>query len=313
MREIPVWAHGVGFTVAQGRAFGLTDARLRSRRLERPFHGVRVWGTAGRVDGGLIDRCSDLAVAYANRSALFTHATAARLWGMPLPRSTREELHVLVPGRTAVRRPGVVGWVRHPFPEPDLVHGLPVTSPADTWAMLAAMSADRGGTVTRGWLVAIGDFLVSGRRVKGGREPALATRDDLAAAVERHGARRGAEALAWALGRVRSPVDSPPETFLRLGLCRARLSEPEVQPPVMTAAGLRHPDLGYLRERVLLEYLGDVHRTDRSTWRRDLTRVQLFEDAGYRVILAGADDVSPTGIGPLAERVRRALRGAHPP
>lgn len=113
--------------------------------------------------------------------------------------------------------------------------------------------------------------------------------------------------MRWALDRVRRRVDSPQETLLRLGLTAARLPEPVVQPPVMTAAGIRHPDLGYLDKRLLIEYLGDVHRTDRETWRRDLIRVQLFEDAGYRVILAGAADVRPSGIGPFTARVRRAL------
>jgi hypothetical protein len=106
---------------------------------------------------------------------------------------------------------------------------------------------------------------------------------------------------------VRSPVDSPPETFVRLGLVAARLPEPAVQPPIMTSVGQRHPDLGYVDEKLLIEFLGDVHRTDKDTWRKDLTRVQLFEDAGFRTILAGADDIAPQGMRPFAARVRRAL------
>lgn len=312
MKEIPGWAHGVAFTVAQGRAFGLTDARLRSPVLGRPFHGVRVFGSDGRREGGgLLDRCADLRVAYAGE-LLFTHATAARLWGMPIPRELADDLHVLVPGRTAVRRPGVIGWVRPSSPpQAALAHGIPVTSPADTWSMLATMSAARGGTLSREWLVAIGDFLVSGARTRKGREPALASLDELSDAVSRHGSRRGAESLAWALPRIRTPVDSPQESLLRLGLVRERLPEPVVQPPIRTAVGARHPDLGYLEENVLIEYLGDVHRTDKRTWRGDLTRVQLFEDAGYRVMLASADDVAPDGIAAFAARVLRA-RQARP-
>lgn len=306
--EIPPWMNGVAFTVAQGREAGLTPARLRRRELQRPFRGMRVVGRNGRIDGGLIDRCGDLRVVLP-RAAVFSHATAARLWGMPLAAHLSDDLHVLIPRGVPVRRPGVLGWTRDSeLGVAQLRHGLPVTTPADTWALLATMSARRGGGLSREWLVAVGDFLLSGRRVRYGREPALATRAELAAAVRRHGSRRGAVALRWALERLRDPVDSPPETFLRLGLVEAGLPEPAVQPSIPTRAGLRHPDAGYLDERVLLEYLGDVHRVDPDTWRRDLTRVQLFEDAGYRTILVGADDLTPDGLPALARRVHRALR-----
>lgn len=310
MQTIPPWMDGSPFTIADGRRVGFTAGQLRRKAFERPFHGVRVIGSAGRIDGGLIDRCAALRVVLP-AGATFSHATAARIWGMPLPAWLADELHVLVPDRMAVRRSGVVGWRR----SGDLrvtvaAHGLPVTTPADTWTLLATMTDARGGRMTRDWLVAIGDFLVSGRRTRYGRNPALATRADLEDAVARHASRRGAVALQWAWERVRAPVDSPPETFVRLGLVREGLAEPLVQPPIRTAVGIRHPDLGYLEERVLLEYLGDVHRTDRATWLKDLERVQLFEDAGYRVILLGALDTTPEGIRALSARVRRALRRA---
>lgn len=309
MDELPPWMNGVAFTVVEGRAVGLTDSQMRHPRFTRPHHGVRLLGSSGRIDdGGPIDRCNDLR-ALLPPAALFSHATAARLWGIPLPPHVADELHVLVPGGVPVRRPGVIGWTRQGgWPDSVLVHGMPVTTPADTWAMLASMTDGRGGRLSREWLVAVGDFLISGRRRRRGRESALATVADLAAALVRHGSRRGAAGLAWAIARVRSPVDSPPETFMRLGLVAARLPEPVVQPAIRTADGTRHPDLGYLAERTLIEYLGDVHRTDRDTWRQDLTRVQLFEDAGYRVILAGADDIAPDAIRAFAGRVRRALR-----
>ncbi|GAA3775200.1 hypothetical protein GCM10022240_28610 [Microbacterium kribbense] len=307
MESLPYWMDGVAFTVAEGRAAGLTDARMRRPEALRPFHGLRVIGTDGRIDGGIIDRCTDLRVVLP-RAAEFCGATAARLWGIPLPTELTDDVHVLVSGATAVRRPGVVGWTRAvPAAFGRIEHGLPVTSPADTWVMLAAMTAERGGEVSREWLVAIGDFLISGLRTKHGRDKPLATLAELEAAAQRYGSRRGAVKLRWALPRLRSPVDSPRETLLRVGLVAARLPEPVVQPAILTAAGVRHPDLGYLDERVLLEYLGDVHRVDKSVWRRDLTRVQLFQDAGYHVMLVGADDVAPEGMPALAQRVRRAL------
>ncbi len=310
MTNVPAWLDGIAFTVAHGRELGLTEARMRRPEVLRPYHGVRVSGTAGRVDSGVIDRCADLRVVL-DGDAYFSHATAARLWGIPLPQRLADEIHVLTVNAAAVRRPGVVGWRRAgALPDVRVQRGLPVAAPADTWVMLATMTAGRGGVVEPEWLVAAADFLISGKRTRWGRETPLATADDLAHALRRHGSGRGARALAWALERVRSPVDSPRETLLRLGLVREGLPEPVVQPAVLTAAGWRHPDLGYLDHRTLIEYLGDVHRTDRHTWLRDLERVQLFEDAGYRVILAAGDDVTVSGMPAFADRVRRALERA---
>ncbi|HEX5859969.1 MAG TPA: hypothetical protein VFY91_17810, partial [Microbacterium sp.] len=112
--------------------------------------------------------------------------------------------------------------------------------------------------------------------------------------------------LSWALERVRPGVDSPKESLLRIGLMEAGLPEPAIQVPVVTAEGVRHSDLGYPHARLLLEYQGDEHRVSRQRWLKDLTRVQLFEDAGYRVIAVGADDLEPD-CRALARRIRRAL------
>jgi very-short-patch-repair endonuclease len=85
------------------------------------------------------------------------------------------------------------------------------------------------------------------------------------------------------------------------------LPEPEVQCAVITAQGIRHADLGYRDARLLIEYQGDDHRISRKRWLEDLTRRQLFEDAGYRVIELGADDLVNELA--LVERIRRALQG----
>lgn len=79
-----------------------------------------------------------------------------------------------------------------------------------------------------------------------------------------------------------------------------------MQPPVLTSAGIRHSDLGYPERGVLIEYHGDHHRTDAAQWREDLARQQLFEDAGYRLLVATLDDLAD-GCRSFAARVRRAL------
>lgn len=280
-------------------------SRLRQTDLAHPHRGVYITESS---DGSSLERACDAAAVVMAPQHVFSHRTAARLWGIPLPARWRdgEPVDLLAVGsRGRLRRPGIRSW--ETMSEVDVTtHDLgPLVSPADTWVHLATLPRRE---VPFEWLVAAGDYLISGTRLPGGRRtPPLATPRQLLRSVTRHGHGRGARPLDRALPLLRSPVDSPKETLLRLGLVDAGLPEPAVQPPIGTAAGTRHPDLGYLRQRVLLEYLGDVHRTDRRRWLEDLTRVQLFEDAGYRVVLVGADDLIPAGMAALAGRVRRAL------
>lgn len=199
-----------------------------------------------------------------------------------------------------MRRPGIIGWETEVADLPRLMLGmLPVIAPADVWAQLAVPGAtgvdpDTGSRrrLTSDWLVAVGDYLLTGPRIGRARVP-LCTRDDLMRAIQRRRRKRGVKDLALALDRVRPGAHSPRETLLRLGLVDHGLPEPDVQVPVVTAAGLRHADLGYPDARLLLEYQGDHHRTDRRQWLEDLTRVQLLQDAGYDVMVVGAADIVP--------------------
>ncbi len=277
---------------------------MRGRDLDRPHHGVR----ARALDlTDLVDRCTALLPLMGN-DQVFSHLTAAVLLGMPLPveRPTSDPLDVLTIGARRMRRPGVAGRQTDDADTPVmfLAH-LPVVSATRTWCHLAELG--RAARIDRRWLVAIGDHAISGTRRPGGRTPPLAEHAELAAAVQEHGSRRGAANLAWALPRLRRPVDSPRETLLRLLLVAGGLPEPEVQFAVTTAHGIRHADLEYRDARLLIEYQGDDNRTSRERWLDDLTRRQLFEDAGYRVIELGAADLANEAA--LVARIRRALQG----
>lgn len=294
--RLPGSLRGQTFHVQTGASRGVTEKRMRGRDLEHPFHGVR----SDAPLETLRDRCAALSRALSPQH-LFSHQTAARLWGMPLP-AEPSELHVTSVGcRGKVRRPGVVGWER---PDEDLaaftLQGVRVLAPADVWCQLATQ-------ISREWLVAVGDFLISGARdAEGSKRPPLCTRAELADAVARHGRRRGVVALRWAMEMIRERVESPRETLLRLALVAGGLPEPEVQIAVATSAGVLHGDLGYRCARLVFEYQGDEHRTSRSRWLKDLTRVQLMQDAGYRVIQIGAHDLRD-GARALIARIRRAL------
>ncbi|MBO0979768.1 hypothetical protein [Microbacterium sp. SD291] len=302
--------HAFRFDDAVGA--GIARSRLRADDIVHAHHGV--YGQ--RTDAeNLLDRCLRLALVF-DGSCAFSHLTAARLWGIPLPfRWTPEEpLHAIADaGAAPVRRPGVIGWETGDELGRTVHLGVPIMQPAEVWCQLAmpgATGTDESGrrrSLSSAWLVAVGDYLLTGPKVDGIRVP-LCTREHLIAALARHKGKRGVRNARAAIDRMRAPVHSPRETLLRLALVDHGLPEPEVQLEVLTADGIRHGDLGYRKARLLIEYQGDHHRTDRAQWLEDLTRTQLFEDAGYRVILAGAADLEPSGIRSLAERIRRALR-----
>lgn len=56
-------------------------------------------------------------------------------------------------------------------------------------------------------------------------------------------------------------------------------------------------DMAFPRERVVLEYEGDAHRSDKDVWARDIHRREDIEDLGWRVIRVTAADLrSPTRL-----------------
>lgn len=302
------------FRYAEARGAGVARSRLRAPDVSHPHHGVYV---PAPPEADVISVCEQL-LPLLGEHAWFSHLTAARLWGMPLPFpwTPDEPIHVTTLGSHApVRRKGVIGWETAETDIPRTMLGLiPVIEPAEVWAQLAVPGATGIDSQTgarrrlsRDRLVAVGDYLLTGPKLDGERRP-LCSRDDLERVVSARHGKRGVVDLASALELVRWPVHSAKETDVRLGLRECGLPEPEVQVPVMTAAGLRHADLGYRAARLLIEYQGDHHRTDREQWLEDLTRLQLFEDAGYRVIAIGAHDLEPN-CHALAARIRRALDG----
>lgn len=286
------------FTVAEARDAGLTRAQMRRRSLRSPAVGVRAPGPPPALDD-VAQRCRELAPVLPPRS-LFCHVTALALLGVALPQGLdpRGPLHVQVgPGCTRPRRPGVRGHTRsEPVVPSRTVDGLADLAPERVFVQLATALTPRE-------LVVLGDALVRRRRP-------VCRVDDLATAVSALPARaRGAQLLREALSHVRPGTDSPMETRLRWTLVQAGLPCPAVNVLVRADDGwvVAMPDLAYVRERVAIEYDGDVHRTDRATWRRDVARRQELESLGWRVISCTADDVlrHPDRV---AAWVRRALQ-----
>lgn len=265
--------------------------RLRYDDLERPFHGVRTRRpepALERADEGdryAAERAEALARAraYAARmhpAEFFSHATAAHLWGAPVPAGGGLELHVTThrPGR-APRARGVVGHeALRRMADVTRVGGLPVTTPATTWAMMGHLAVDD--------LVALGDHVVrvwreGYFRPDAGRPP-LATIAELRAAMAA-GRRLGASRLREAVELIREDSWSPKESKTRCLLGRAGLPEPELNVDVFDRFGahLGCLDIAYPGFKVAVEYQGMLHG---ERYARDVDRIEALRDAGWIVI-----------------------------
>lgn len=303
----PGFAHEP-FAVAAARATGLGERRLYGRDLTRPFHGVRAVPQPvpeqetlnERETRELLARCREYAPRL-RAGHFFSHQTAARLWGCPLPTrfDAGEPLHVANPSR-AVRCAGIVG---HRVAGRITVErfGLPLSDPVDTWLAVA-------GTLPLDELVAIGDHLILDPRELDPRDARpFATYEELAGRTRAyHG--HGARAATAALPLLRQGAESRPETLLRLLLARAGFVDPELQAEIRDGTGrwLGYADLYWRMARVVVEYDGQHHRTDSRAYDRDMTRIEDFVAAGNAVVRVRKQALfgNPSGV---ITRVHRAF------
>jgi hypothetical protein len=283
------------FTVHEALELDVPRRRLGHRDLESPHHGLR----SAIVADTTRDRCVEFQPLL-TPDAAYSHTAAAALWGLPLPLGeTAGPLHVVSPGSGRTRRPGLVGHRSSRRLATTIVGGLPVVEPLVAWAQCAAV-------------LRLDDLVAMGDALAGRWSPHAAARELplglLARAADGWGRRRGRRRLEEALGLVRPDVWSPRETALRLVILRAGLPEPpERNAAICDAAGsvLGHGDLVWRDERVLAEYEGDQHRTDRRQWRLDLAKYEAYADEGWRVVRVTDDDlVAPAR---LVRRIARLL------
>jgi hypothetical protein len=277
------------FTIDGAREAGASIRRLRGADLVAPIRGIRL----PPGSDSLLDRCRAFAL-HRQHDFCFSHTTAAALYGAPLPRSIGTDIHVSIPG--AGRAPAIPGFVGHKLSAWSTVDvdGLPVTTPEQTWLDLAPMLGQAA-------LVSVGDFFVSGR------EP-LTDPVRIARHVAASRGRRGVARARLAVGRIRQGVESAGETRLRLLLADSGLPEPALNLDLHDSAGafVARVDLAYPDARLALEYEGDIHRTDRVVWQRDIARRERVEDLGWRMVrITAADLTSPAD---LVHRIRRLLR-----
>lgn len=269
------------FRVSEAIALDLTAKRIRPPRITAPFHGAR----SPEPVTDLPSRCrayEPLMLA----GQWFSHTTAARLWGLPLPRRFERDdrLHVST-RRREPQRAGVVGHRITAKRELRFHLGFLVSSPADAWCELASATAPDGTRPTVAELVAAGDRLFAWP------EP-LATPEEVKRAMARFAKSRGIRSIMAAEPHLRPASASARETALRMAVLAASAGFPEPECNGEIELGpdrVTHGDLVFREYRVVLEYDGDQHRTSARQWRRDVDRLNDLGRAGWLVIRIHAE------------------------
>lgn len=269
------------FRVSEALRLGVGANRIRPPGIAAPFHGAR----SPESVTDLRSRCR----AYEPlmpAGQWFSHTTAARLWGLPLPRRFEldDRIHVST-RRREPQRAGVIGHRISAERELRFHLGFLVSSPADAWCELAAAKAPDGTRPTVDELVAAGDRLLAWPHP-------LATREELQRAMARFAKSRGIRSIIAAEPHIRPGSASPRETRLRVAVLAAPrgFPDPECNGEIELGPGrVTHGDLVFREYRVVLEYEGDQHRTDARQWRRDIDRLNDLSRAGWLVIRIHAD------------------------
>jgi hypothetical protein len=243
-------------------------------------------------------------------TGVFSHHTAAEMWGIWLPWnvSGHDPVHL---SKTRAdggspRRRGVRGHVL-----PQTAHlrnrrGLRLTSPAWTWVDLA------GTAMIDTDLVAAGDSLLQRSDGPAGRrEPALHPLSSLAelrAVIGQRNNVRGLQRARWALERLRPGVDSSPESCLRTRLVDAGFPEPAVNPTIRLVNGnALRPDLAWTDLKICIQYEGDHHRTDQTQYRRDTGRDRSMQSNGWIVLRVTGGVFSESGWSSFLADLRGAF------
>lgn len=279
---------GDHFSTRNAQGAGVSRSRLRRADLLTPHHGVRATTAAHDI----VERCRAFQPAM-NAHMLFSHTTAALLHGLPLPQRMAHDETLHVSARAPCRAPRHSAVHGHQTRQGEdsviELHGLPVSSPVETWCQLASLVSERD-------LVLCGDALLR-------RQNPLASMEELSAAVDASPRRPGVAGLRAALPRVRARTDSPMESVLRLALVDSGLPEPVVNYRITGRDGevAAHGDLVYPDARVVVEYDGDHHRSDARQYHIDIDRLWRTHSLGWDVLRINSSHMTDQA----AEAVRR--------
>ena len=201
----------------------------------------------------------------------------------PLHFSTNMRLHVERPGIVAHRRQGLLSS--------SLVRGVPLLGPDRTFVDAATQLSERELLRAGDWLVANGHTDILDLRAY-----AVMSRLD------------GVQRARLVAPIVRERVGSVRESDVRWVLVSSGLPVPEANPDLFDDDGqfLAKGDLAHKSYKVLVEYDGWQHERDPRQRQRDHLRRESLEAAGWRVIVATAEDFRNESS--IAWRVFNALR-----
>jgi hypothetical protein len=292
------------FTVAGGRAAGLTKHQLRRPELHSPTRGV--WSLQPVRE--LVSLASAVALVLPATTA-FSHLTIARLHGLPLSHAMEADtrLHVIGPiDQPQVRREGLAGHRMLHQRGVTEVSGLRVVDLADTWV-------DLGELVGRGKPVGLDDLIVIGDSCATRLDSVLPLRRALAKRVRP----RGKKTLLEALEYIRVGSWSPRETMCRLMFVRVGLPEPLLNAPIHASWDPRlllgYGDLVWRIEvagggeiKVIGEYQGAEFHSDDQQRAHDQARSGLLGRDGWIVLESWNADVKTVDA-----RIATVRRFAH--
>jgi very-short-patch-repair endonuclease len=215
---------------------------------------------------------------------VFSHASAALLWGLPLFRLP-ERTHVLVP--TARAGDAATDVARHHLGRPpeEVVErrGLGTTGLEQTVVDCARSLGARGGLVVADAALAAG-----------------ARRDVLDAILAAARGGRGVRCAREVLASADDGAESPGETLARWALLRAGLPGPVTQLPIETHLGVFWADLGWPELGLVAEYDGVEKYKGGATAAviAEKRRQDAIVEAGWRVVrLTAADVRDPLALG----------------
>ena len=208
-------------------------------------------------------------------SAVASHATAAQVYGWPLPAGilANSELHLSSSDKNSRIRHSQVTLHRPSVMSTQYAFGLPILSAVDVFIGI-------GPDLQLRDLVKLGDAAVGNWH----GAPQTTIQVLKAAILSRPRLRKG-DHIRAALELVRPTVDSPAETDLRLWFGSVGLPEPKVHPQIYSHVLGRvvEPDLGFPEVKLALEYEGEHHLRSRAQWDRDIQRDDALRDEGWTV------------------------------
>lgn len=226
--------------------------------------------------------------------AFFCSVTAAVITGVPLPARFEHArlLHVAVP--TPTRAPegkGVRGY------SVSVVDGdvrswgkLRISSPERLWWELSAV-------LTVPQLVAAGDYLIQ-------RRGPQTTVERLAEASASFAGRVGGPRRRECLPYLDANSESPMESELRVIVIKARIPGFVANLSIEVPGARYRGDLVFPDKKVVVEYQSEYH-FDLAQRRRDMTRIDRLQAAGWFVMQVNLDDLNHPDE--LVTRIRSVL------